>query len=114
VIWKPSQLPDSSLLINGFWEIEVAEAGRYAIKLQRFPGDALAPIQADQARLRVGSIEQTRTLKPEDPSVTFEIDLPAGPHRLQTWLRDAASQKPRGAYFVEFTKVGPSEASSRR
>ncbi|KLU06740.1 sulfatase [Rhodopirellula islandica] len=114
VIWKPSQLPDSDLLINGFWEIEVAEAGRYAIKLQRFPEDALAAIEADQARLRVDSIEQTQTLKPEESSVTFEIDLPAGPHRLQTWLRDAASQKIRGAYFVEFTKVGPSEASSRR
>ena len=114
VIWKPSQLPDNDLLINGFWEIEVAEAGRYSIELRRFPDDALAPIQADQARLRVGAIEQTQTLKPEESSVTFEIDLAAGPHRLQTWLRDAASQKIRGAYFVEFTRIEPSDLSSRR
>jgi hypothetical protein len=37
--------------------------------------------------------------------VVFELQLPAGPVELQTWL-EAADGSARGAYYVDVTRVG--------
>ncbi len=104
VIWKKTQLSDDHLYINGFWAIDVRTAGRYKITLTRHPHDDLKPIGASKARLRIGETEHVIDLEPESAEAVFELDLPAGPAILQTWLTDAKTGKERGAYYVSASK----------
>jgi uncharacterized sulfatase len=99
VIWKQQQLGDDSLAINGFWAINVVQAGRYSIRLSRFPDDAPEAIRATKAVLKVGDQEHKKKLQGDETSVTFMLDLPRGPATLQSWLTDKAGVV-RGAYFV--------------
>lgn len=107
VIWMPEQLGDNTLRINGFWEVYATKAGRYAIRLSRYPDDAPAPIRAVQARLRVGDQVLAQGLDATDTSATFELDLPKGPATLQTWFKDADNSGERGAYFVHVERLLP-------
>ncbi|MFD2257725.1 arylsulfatase [Luteolibacter algae] len=100
VIWRPSQLDDDKLFINGFWAIDVKTAGRYEIKLSRFPEDNMKPIEASDARIRIGEQEARQALSPEAGSVSFELDLKRGPALLETWFTDGKTGKTRGAYHV--------------
>ena len=100
VIWRPEQLADDTLFINGFWAVEIVRSGRYAIRLSRYPPDAEKPMGASAARIKLGDIEQTRTFAPETCSVTFALDLKSGPAIVQTWLKDAQTGRERGAYHV--------------
>ena len=112
---------------NGFWDLDVAEAGEYKITLRRWPEeldlpiDAVVPaadldpekhdvstrlynlpsgaVRAKKARLKVGSFDETAAVSPGDKSVSFQVTLPTGHTNLQTWLTDA-SGKSRGAYYV--------------
>jgi arylsulfatase A-like enzyme len=89
---------------NGFWVIEVARAGKYEITLRQQPAVAKFPIQAEQARLKVGDIDLTKSVPAGATEVTFAVELKPGKTRLQTWLSDKKSEKDdaaRGAYFVE-------------
>ena len=99
VIWKQEQLGDDSLKINGLWAVNVVRAGRYSIRLSRFPDDAPQPMRASQVILRIGEQELKKKLIGNETSVTFEIDLPRGPGLLQSWLSDDDTGI-RGAYFV--------------
>ena len=100
VIWKQEQLGDDTLTINGFWAVNVVKAGRYSIRLSRFPDDALQAMRATKAILRIGEQELERKLDGDESSVTFEVDLPQGHGLLKTWLGDKETGV-RGAYFVQ-------------
>ncbi|MCB1226744.1 MAG: sulfatase-like hydrolase/transferase, partial [Verrucomicrobiales bacterium] len=106
VIWHPAQLADDELFINGWWAVEIARPGRYAIRLSRYPEDAPNPMGANSARLRIGALEESKPVNAEDIFVTFEVDLPAGPAKLETWLTDSASGKDRGAYHLRAERIG--------
>ncbi|EMI16472.1 N-acetylgalactosamine 6-sulfate sulfatase (GALNS) [Rhodopirellula maiorica SM1] len=99
VIWKQPQLGDDELAINGFWAVNVVQAGRYSIRLSRFPDDAPAAMRATKATLKIGNQELQKNLDGNETSVTFTLDLPKGPATLQTWLSNKAGVD-RGAYFV--------------
>ncbi|MGI9472678.1 MAG: arylsulfatase [Rubripirellula sp.] len=101
VIWKKEQLGDDQVVINGFWAINVVRAGKYAVRLSRFPDDAAAPMRAKKARLKIGEQEASKDIAPDDESVTFEVDLPEGQTLLQTWLTDDKQDVLRGAYYIE-------------
>lgn len=103
VIWRQQQLSDESLLINGWWPVEVTQGGRFEIRLSRHPRDAGKPIFADVARLKIGAIEMETNLTSNQEHATFEVELPAGDARLQTWFTDTNTGNSRGAYFVEIT-----------
>lgn len=107
VIWMPEQLGDNTLVINGFWAVNVIRGGRYTVRLSRYPNDAPAPMRARQAKLRIGDRVLIQSLDPTAASVTFELDLNKGPAILQAWLRDADDGSERGAYFVQVTRLGP-------
>ena len=104
VIWMPQQLSDNTLAINGFWAVNVTRAGRYEVRLTRYPDDALAPMQANQAGLLINDKELIKDLDPKDSSVTFQLQLQQGPAILQTWITDANDGSERGAYFVTVTR----------
>ena len=104
VIWKQEQLSDDKLAINGFWAVNVTQPGRYTIRLTRFPDDAPASMGATHAVLRLGDQKLEKQLREDDRSVTFEMQLPAGPAILQSWLSDTDGVV-RGAYFVSAEKL---------
>jgi uncharacterized sulfatase len=104
VIWKQEQLDDDSLRINGFWAINVVQAGRYSIRLSRFPDDALRAMRATKAVLTIGEQKLERDLDPDETSVTFELDLQKGPGLLQSWLSDV-DKGVRGAYFIRIERM---------
>lgn len=92
VIWEPSQLSDDSRFINGVLAVGVTRAGRYEIRICRYPEDALKPISEVRARLKIGDIENTRPLSPETGSVIFEMDLKQAP----SWCKHGCQMRPRG------------------
>lgn len=108
-------------LKNGWWEIEVAQAGEYELELRRWPRDANLPLKAGleatpvatdvllegkplpikQARIRFGTRPgQTKNVEKGATHVTFTTTLPAGRTRLYTWFIDHERQSLLGAYYV--------------
>lgn len=85
--------------------IEMARPGRYAITLRHKPETAAFPLQATEARVKVGGKQATAPIERGATAVTLMLELPAGPARLETALTDAASGKTRGAFFVEFERL---------
>ena len=121
----------AGIVANGFWDLEVAEAGQYAITLRRWPVELDRPfdaelpaldltdrrydtsfkpyhlpsgiIRAKRARLQVGAYDETVDVPAEAKSVSFLVDLPAGPVKLQSWLTDEEGRS-WGAYYVHIER----------
>lgn len=102
---------------NGFWALE-ARAGRYRFELRRWPKEVDLPLGASytdkepnrekvagkaipisKARIRIGAHDQTIDVDAKEKAAVFELNLPAGPCELQTWLISPDGVA-RGAYFV--------------
>jgi arylsulfatase A-like enzyme len=80
---------------SGYWEVEIPAAGRYRLDLRQQPEEAPCPIQGTQARIRVGPVDRQQAIAPGTEVATFDLSLPAGRTRLQTWFAED-----RGAYYV--------------
>ena len=104
VIWRQEQLGDDTLAINGSWAVNVVRAGRYSIRLSRFPDDAPQAMGATKAVLRIGGQEFEKELDGMEASVYFELDLPQRHGLLQSWL-SGEDGVVRGAYFVQVTRL---------
>ncbi|MEO6065545.1 MAG: sulfatase-like hydrolase/transferase, partial [Bryobacteraceae bacterium] len=108
--WHAERLPANQEAVrqdpeaNGYWHLEVERAGKYEITLRHRPAVAGFPIAAAAARLKIGASDQTSQVKPGATSVTFRVDLQAGPARLKTWLTEA-SGKSRGAFYVQARRI---------
>lgn len=113
-------------LKNGWWELEVAEAGEYEFELRRWPRDADLPIRSGlnatpitdgelgpgkalpitRARLKLGTGPMMRRpVGPQAKSATFTATLEPGPIRMHTWFDDAKNQTVVGAYYVYVRKL---------
>ncbi|RME73220.1 MAG: N-acetylgalactosamine-4-sulfatase, partial [Verrucomicrobia bacterium] len=95
---------------NGFWDVEIARAGRYAFELRRWPRELDLPLSAappppphDPARherlrtldqptgvveavrgwLKVGDTRLERPVDPKQTGIRFVLELPAG--RFRVW-----------------------------
>ena len=55
-----------------------------------------------------------KALNPSDVSATFEVNLQPGPTRLDTWLKDTAAGRERGAYHVSAGWVAPLNPDATR
>jgi hypothetical protein len=130
----------AGVVANGYWSLDVAEAGTYEIRLRRWPAELELPIQAElsadeldprkydalfklnqlpsraiqatEARLRVGAFDETVAVDDGDKCIVFRVTLPAGPVRLQTWLTDAAGTS-WGAYYVEIEESAQRPCETR-
>ena len=89
---------------NGYWAVNIEKAGKYEFTLRRWPAEENKAIGATGARIRIGKLDQSQAVAPEDTSTTFRLDVPAGNTRLQTWL-DRKDGKKAGAYFVEVKRL---------
>lgn len=86
--------------VTGPWNVDVKKAGRYRITLRQYPIEADKPVVAQRAKLRIAGIERDADVTPDTRGVVFEMKLPVGKTRLETWLYDKNS-KAGGAYFTE-------------
>jgi arylsulfatase A-like enzyme len=86
--------------VTGPWKVDVKKAGRYRLTLRQFPLEADMPVVAVRARVQIAGQEMESAVDPGSKGVAFEMELPAGPTELLTWLYDEKG-KSGGAYFTE-------------
>jgi len=86
---------------NASWAVDIENAGTYRFTLSRWPAYINKPIESTHASVRIAGVEAASAIaKPdEQTSVSFELELPAGPANLKTWLTTPQGQT-HGAYFV--------------
>lgn len=112
---------------NGLWHIEVAEAGKYAFTLSRWPPDSELRLRdgVDEtqvtdgtltagpawpiasAAIRVGDMERRTEVSADASSVRFELSLPIGRTTMQTWFHDSDAKPISGAYYVNVQRLTP-------
>lgn len=95
---------------NGFWAVEIDRAGTYEFELRRWPVEVNAPITAaipdgtaiaaDNARLKIANIDESKPVTASDVGITFQVQLSPQKTTLQTWFTDSQSGQSRGAYYV--------------
>jgi len=113
---------------NGYWLLEVEEAGTYKFELRRWPKELDRPLSDTEpghkeihltaARLFInGVLHQkeytpygyegaTLKLSPEDKSAIFRVELEKGPIALHTWFdKKGWHNTAFGAYYVYVTKI---------
>lgn len=86
--------------VTGPWMVDVKRAGRYRITLRQWPVEANKPVVAVRAKLQIAGLEKESVVQPGSTGVVFEMNLPAGPTELLTWLYDEQGEA-GGAYFTE-------------
>lgn len=94
------------MIANGPWWLEVAEAGNYRFSLSRWPDYLEQPIESTAAGIEIAGRSMERTIEApgKTTSAEFEVELPAGPCELSTWL-ETPDGKRHGAYFVTVTRL---------
>jgi len=115
--WNQTQILRAPA-VNGYWTVYVARSGYYRIELRRWPKELDLPVNAPytdpepnrektpgraihavKARLKIGAVDRTVQVGPEDKAAVFDVYLSEGPYALETWFYDADGTE-RGAYFV--------------
>lgn len=86
--------------VTGPWMVEVKKAGFYRITLRQFPIEADKIVVAESAKIEIAGEIKEKTVEAGSKGVIFEIELPAGPTELVTYLYDKEG-KAGGAYFTE-------------
>jgi arylsulfatase len=105
---------------NGTWHVLVEKAGDYEIALRRWPrevdaalSDPLPEHRAEdgvlragvaipigQARLKIGSFDETIKVGAADREAVFRMRLRSGKTTMQSWFLDSAGQELLGAYYA--------------
>lgn len=86
--------------VTGPWMLQVKRAGRYRITLRQFPKEADKVVVAEQAKIAIAGQTMEQAVKADSKGVVFELELPAGPTKLVTYLYDKNGEA-GGAYFTE-------------
>ena len=112
-------------VLNCPWNVLVERDGRYEIALRRWPKEAdtaitapLAPYEgvdgtfpegkalpAAKARLKIGQVDVSKPVTPNDKAATFTVRLAAGKTRLETWFYDAEGKELCGAFYVDVRRL---------
>ena len=96
--WHQNQIKRGDL-INGPWAVDVKQAGTYEITLFRWAPYLNEAMNATEARLRIGGIDESTPLEADATSASFRVKLKPGPAMLQTWLT-RPDGKQHGAYYT--------------
>lgn len=116
-------------LKNGWWELEVHQAGEYEFEMRRWPresglaisepapetkiADGVLPagvaLDIRRARLHINGVTKFVDIKPGQEAATVRINLKKGPTRLYTWFDDERNQAIVGAYYVYVKRLTGSE-----
>jgi len=131
--WNQSHIR-AGLQANGYWEVNVLDAGEYTVELRRWPeetgrgvtegvvGDDVTwrsewisrkdwshysggeALPVTRARLKIGEVEEECPVDPKVPCVTFSVNLKKGPAHLWTCFSDEKGGE-LGAYYVRVSKA---------
>ena len=120
----------SGMKANGFWVIDVEEAGSYEISVRRWPVEVDARMNAKielgphvperhatsqtmreptmamavkSVRLKVGDYDQTLAVSTSNREARFSVYLGAGEQKLQAWL-NMENGESQSAYYVYLQK----------
>ena len=102
-VWNHRQV-ERGMMGNGYWAVDVTQAGSYRFELRRWPAHLDSTLEATEARLRVGEREWSQQVSPEASHATFTVDLEAGPSTVEATLELPGGDE-RGAYFVYATRL---------
>lgn len=89
---------------NGYWTLEVMQAGTYEIELRDRPAGVDHQFAEGSARLKMGDQKQTQTIEANTEVLRFKVALPAGPADLTTAIEETG-QSQHGAYYVTIRKL---------
>jgi arylsulfatase A-like enzyme len=90
---------------NGPWAVDVERAGSYEISLYRWPAHLERAMECVGASISIGAQELEREIDSSATSVSFRVELPAGPAELLTTLQ-RPDGKEHGAYFASVRYSG--------
>lgn len=90
--------------VTGPWMVDVKQEGSYRITLRQFPIEADKTVKALRAKVQIAGKEQESMVEPGIKGVVFELELPAGPAELLTYLYDGSGDA-GGAYFATIRKL---------
>lgn len=93
---------------TGPWMLKVKRAGRYRLTLRQWPAEAEKPVIAVSAKVEIAGKEVSGAVTSECKAVVIEMDLPAGPAELVTYLYNEEG-KAGGAYFTDIKWLGNSD-----
>ncbi|MEW4561833.1 alpha-L-fucosidase [Bremerella sp. JC770] len=85
---------------TGPWMLQVQKAGPYRITLRQLPQEADATIVAERAKIEIAGKTLSKPVAAGSKGVVFDLELPAGPTQLVTYLYDQEGNA-GGAYFTE-------------
>jgi hypothetical protein len=114
-------------LRNGYWDVEILNAGKYKLELMRWPKEAgrnireeipasTIPIPGgkpfsegkalpiDNARLKIQDVVYSGFVTDDTRAASFSINLEKGKTKLQTWFTGAEGLS-LGAYYVYISKM---------
>ncbi|MBI5833498.1 MAG: arylsulfatase [Armatimonadetes bacterium] len=119
---------------EGYWEVDVAQAGDYTVELRRWPAEAGHALRAgldgddvtwrrdavserdwghytggtalaiSRARFELGEVAAQTEVGGHDPAAVMRVTLPAGPGHLQAWFEGDDGLR-LGAYYVVVRKA---------
>ncbi len=125
-VFAHSQVRNGAQL-NGYWDIDVSNAGEYSIELRRWPREAdleicsgipasVIPIPGgkpfgpgkvmaiSEAIVKIGNQEESRRVEPGDKSIVFRMMVPKGKTQLHTRFSNGTDVTV-GAYYVYVNKM---------
>ena len=102
VPWNQGKVK-ADLSSNGYWAVDVDQAGKYEFTLRARPQEVAYKFKAGQAKLKFGDMEKEIDIEEGAESMTLSMDLPAGPALFQTWIYEG--DKIRGAYYVDIKRL---------
>ena len=114
-------------LLNGYWDIEIMNPGKYKVELMRWPKEAGRAIREgipastvaipggkpfsagnalniEKARLQIQDFDSTMQVTDEMKAASFELDLEKGKTKLKTWFTGEEDLS-LGAYYVCISKI---------
>ncbi len=97
---------------GGPWNVDVARAGRYEIRLRRWPFEVDTPLDGNvtppgkplpiaAARLAIAGVERTVKTAPGAKEAVATLGLPAGRTQLHAWFQDAEGRDLCGAFYAQ-------------
>ena len=85
--------------VTGPWMVDVKKAGRYRFTLRQWPAEANKPVIAVKAKVEIAGKVQSGKVDSGCKAVVVEMDLPAGPAKLLTFLYDEEGQGRRCLFY---------------
>jgi arylsulfatase A-like enzyme len=109
--WNQSHVRKGTLVQNGFWAVDVEQAGEYEIELRRWPAEdgrafREGAFKATSVSLDIADHQLQQSVQDDQVGIRFRLNLPRGQTRLATSMTDAEGRS-GGVYYAYVRKLRP-------